>query len=85
MNVLVYVIQSQSSGKIYIGQTSNLPRRIEQHNDPTCRITLHTKRNSGPWKVVHKEEYQTRAEAMRREKQLKSGKGREWLRNNILT
>jgi len=75
MRFLVYVLQSQSTRKIYIGQTVDLRNRIRQHNDPRCKLTLHTKRNPGPWKLVYKEEYHTRSEAMRREKQLKSGSG----------
>ena len=80
----VYVLQSESTGKTYVGQTSDLVRRLCQHNDPNFTVTLYTKRNSGPWKLLHSEEYSTRAEAMHREKNLKSGQGREWIKNNIL-
>jgi putative endonuclease len=80
----VYVLKSQSSGKTYIGQTSNLTKRIQQHNDPSYKLSYYTKRNFGPWKLVYKEEYHTRAEAMRREKQLKSGQGRIWLSKNLI-
>ena len=79
----VYVLINPQ-GKIYIGQTSNLQRRLEQHNDPDCKLTLYTKRHPGPWKLVYYETYRTRAMAMKREKQLKSGKGREWLHKEIL-
>jgi putative endonuclease len=75
----VYVIQSHSTGKVYIGQTSDLRTRLQQHNDPGYRVTLFTKRNPGPWKLVHQEEFATRAEAMKRERQLKSGGVRRWL------
>ncbi len=78
----VYILQSESTGKIYIGQTNDLDRRVAQHNDPDFKLTLHTKRNRGPWKLIHSEEYPTRREAMRREKYLKSGQGREWVRAN---
>ncbi len=83
MAFLVYVLQN-SKGKIYIGQTSNLERRIAQHHDPDCRLTLHTKRHMGPWRLVHSEEFPSRSSAMRREKELKSGKGREWIRKVLL-
>ncbi|HPO17511.1 MAG TPA: GIY-YIG nuclease family protein [Candidatus Hydrogenedentes bacterium] len=76
---VVYVLQSESSGKIYIGQTADLQKRLQQHNDPNCHLTLHTKRNPGPWILVHSEHYPTRTDAMRREKILKSGQGREWI------
>ncbi len=73
-----------SKGEIYIGQTSDLEMRLRQHNDPDCKLTMHTKRRAGPWKLVYYETFETRAEAMRREKQLKSGKGREWIKTEVL-
>jgi putative endonuclease len=76
----VYIIQSETTGKVYTGQTSNVPRRLSQHNDPNNYLTLHTKRNKGPWKLVHVEELPTRSEAMKREKELKTGKGRELIK-----
>lgn len=35
----------------------------------------------GPWEIVYQEHFETRAQAMKREKLLKSGKGREFLAN----
>jgi putative endonuclease len=84
MPYYVYILQSQSTGKTYVGQTDDLERRVAQHNDPDFKLTLYTKRNKGPWKLIHYEEFETRAEAMRREKYLKSGQGREWIRDNLL-
>jgi hypothetical protein len=51
MPYFVYVLRSESSGKIYIGQTEDLQNRLLQHNDPSCRLTLHTKRHPGPWRL----------------------------------
>ena len=70
-----YVLFSPQSRKIYIGQTNNISKRIVRHN---AGQVLSTKAYS-PWNLVHVEEYATRTEAMKREKFLKSGKGREWL------
>ena len=67
--------------EIYIGQTNNLSCRLAEHNDTNCRLTLHTKRHTGPWRLIHSENYSTRSEAMRREKQLKSSRGRAWIRS----
>lgn len=83
MRYYVYILRSESTGKTYVGQTSDLEKRLEQHNDPECRFTLYTKRNKGPWKLIHFEAYNTRSEAMRREKHLKGGQGREWIRTNL--
>ena len=71
-------------GKTYVGQTSNLARRLCQHNDPECRLTLHTKRHKGPWMLLHCEQFATRSVAMRRERELKTGKGRQWIRQVLL-
>ena len=81
----IYVLQSETTGKVYIGQTSELAKRIAQHNDPENKLTKYTKRNRGPWHLVHQEVYKSRLEARNRERVLKSGKGRQWLRDVILT
>ncbi|MGH9735492.1 MAG: GIY-YIG nuclease family protein [Candidatus Acidiferrales bacterium] len=83
MQFFVYVLVN-AEGKTYVGQTSDLERRLVQHNDPNCRLTLYTKRHSGPWRLLHSESFPSRAAAMRREKELNSGKGREWIRRVLL-
>lgn len=72
----VYVLKNEI-GKIYIGQTKDLAKRLLQHNKKSKRGYG---KNDGPFSVVHHEVFPTRANAMYREKMLKSGKGREWLR-----
>ena len=83
MPFFVYVLKNPE-GKIYIGQTQDLQKRLKEHNDPDCRSTLHTKRHPGPWRLFHNEEHGTRREAMARERELKSGLGREWIRKQLL-
>ena len=78
----VYVLLNPA-GALYIGQTNDLARRLQEHNDPEYRGTLHTKRRPGPWQLIYKEQCPTRSEAMRRERQLKSAKGREWIRQQF--
>ena len=78
----VYVIQNQRD-KIYIGQTSNLNKRLDQHNNKNFGRRSYTKIQQGPWKLVYKEKYLSRQKARKREKILKSHKGRDWLRNNL--
>jgi putative endonuclease len=70
-------------GEIYIGQTSDLRSRLRQHNDPDYRGTLHTKRHAGPWDLVYQEQFPTRREAMGRERELKSSRGRDWIRQKL--
>jgi putative endonuclease len=75
----VYVLYSRRFNKIYIGQTANLEKRLFEHNSG---LSTYTKRYM-PWEVIYTEEYATRHEALNREKQLKSQKGREFIWNYI--
>jgi putative endonuclease len=79
MSYWVYILRSETNGKTCVGQTDNLEHRVQQHNGPSLRLALYTKRNPGPWTRIHSEEYAARADAMHREKWLKSGQGREWV------
>lgn len=79
----VYAIQSESTGQIYIGQTADLNRRLSQHNDSANRPSAHTRRHKGPWRLIHYETYLSLAEAIRRERFLKSGKGRQCLKELV--
>jgi putative endonuclease len=69
----VYILRNVRSGRLYTGYTSDLTQRIGQHNNGITKST----KNRGAWELVRSEEFATRAEAMRRERYLKSGKGRE--------
>ena len=71
----VYVLKSIKNNTRYIGSTHDVANRLKEHNNGKCRYT------SGrmPWSLVYREAYATRAEAMRREKFLKLGQGRQWL------
>ena len=72
----VYVLRNASTGRQYTGFTADLTQRLGQHNSGVTKST----KNRGAWSLVHQEPFATRAEAMRREKQLKSGRGREELK-----
>ncbi|MBK7093446.1 MAG: GIY-YIG nuclease family protein, partial [bacterium] len=61
----------------YVGQTADLPKRLEQHNSG---LSLWTKRRTN-WSVIFFEIFATRREALTREKWLKSGVGRDFLKN----
>lgn len=75
----VYVLHSLSADKIYIGQTNNLSDRINRHNAGSVRST----KPYCPWKLIYVEEFDLRAKAMKREKELKSHKGRDFIRGKI--
>ena len=76
----VYVLESQSSKKIYIGQTENLEKRLDFHNNSPLDKTSYTHRNPGPWKLIYHEMQQSRQEAIIREKQVKSFRGRMFIK-----
>jgi putative endonuclease len=73
----VYVIYSEKIRKNYTGHTDDIERRVFEHNNGL--LGKYT-RGKGPWKLIYSEEYATRAEAMKREKELKTGKGRDFLK-----
>jgi putative endonuclease len=78
---VVYVLFSLSSGKTYTGMTSDLLTRFHFHNlKSTKGFTVRFR----PWIVVHIEYFTEKSEALLREKELKSGKGRDWLKSNVL-
>ncbi|MFI5219490.1 MAG: GIY-YIG nuclease family protein [Bacteroidia bacterium] len=76
----VYVLHSESSGKIYIGFTSDLEQRIKSHNEVDKKGWT---KNFRPWKVTYTETYDSKQEAMKREKELKSSRGRAFIRNQV--
>ena len=77
----VYVLYSEKFDRLYIGFTSNLENRLLSHNY-LSKKGFTTKFR--PWKLLHSEKFESKKEAMAREKQLKSGQGRQWIRENLL-
>jgi putative endonuclease len=83
MDYCVYILQSISdTDKIYIGYTSHLILRMREHNYSDFDRKAYT-RKFRPWFVIYVEYYETKSDAMNREKWLKSGVGREWISKNI--
>lgn len=78
MKFTVYVIQSDE-GHRYTGQTNDLERRLIEHNNGLSHSTKHGRN----WKVIYSEEKSTHSEAIKFEKWLKTGVGREWLEGKI--
>ena len=75
----IYVLKSKKDLKRYIGQTNKLERRLILHNGGKVKAT----KNRRPFELIYFEKFEDRASAAKREKFLKSGKGRELL-NSIL-
>ncbi len=72
----VYILKSKVAKKSYVGMTDNIERRLREHNSGKSFFT----KNYFPWEIIHKEMYGTREEARKREKYLKSGSGRKFLK-----
>ncbi|HOH84052.1 MAG TPA: GIY-YIG nuclease family protein [Bacteroidales bacterium] len=81
MKYTVYVLKSLSTGKLYTGQTEDIKRRLNEHQTGTGPVR-YTK-GRGPWELVYTEEYDERSQAMKREKYLKTGAGRDFLHRII--
>jgi putative endonuclease len=67
---------------MYIGQTKDLTERLNLHNSKTFSHS-YTARFDGEWKLVYSEEVENRSESLKREKQLKSYKRREFIKQHI--
>ena len=76
---IVYAIKSESRNYIYVGMTNNLERRLNEHNNGENRSTKAYK----PFALFYSEVFETRLEARRKEKYLKSGIGKEFLKSLI--
>ena len=77
---ITYVLHSETHDKIYIGFTSNLEQRLLSHNQlATKGWTIKFR----PWELIYKEEFATKSQAMKREQELKSFQGRQFIRSLI--
>lgn len=72
MQFCVYILLSKKDNKHYIGMTSNLDRRISEHNNGLVKSTKHRR----PFEIIHTEFFENKADALKREKQLKNKKGK---------
>ena len=75
--IIVYALSSQIRNYVYVGQTNNINRRFGQHNDGLERTT----RFYRPFKLIYTEEFRNRTDARIKEKYLKSGVGKEFLKS----
>ncbi len=74
MVYVVYILQSEQDGSFYIGHTGDLGKRLADHNSGESRYT----KRKVPWRLVYEEKFETRSEAMKREKFLKAQKNKEF-------
>jgi putative endonuclease len=75
----VYVLRSVKDGGFYIGYSTDLRRRITEHAAAASFATSFR----GPWKLIYDEAYLDRDDALGRERYLKSGSGRRFLKAQL--
>ena len=75
----VYVLQSEKDNQWYTGYSDNLQRRLKEHKSGQCYAT----KNRRPLKLIYFEGCLSEDDAIAREKYLKSGMGKRFLRNRM--
>lgn len=71
MEYKVYILKSLVNGGYYIGCTTDLEKRIKEHNSGKTKST----KPYSPWKAIYSEDYSNKSEAYKREWHLKHPKG----------
>jgi putative endonuclease len=72
----VYILISIRDNKRYFGFTENIERRLFEHNAGLVKST----KNRRPLRIIHIEEFESKADALKREKELKKKKGKDSFR-----
>lgn len=75
----VYVLESLVDKSWYIGYTTEPKRRLSEHNASKNASTKSKK----PWQILYLEAYRDKRDALGREKFLKSGSGRIYLKKQL--
>ncbi|MCT4582960.1 MAG: GIY-YIG nuclease family protein [Flavobacteriales bacterium] len=78
---VTYILYSNKFNKIYIGYSSSLINRFYSHNKlATKGYTIRYR----PWVVIYVDFFEQKTKAIKHEKFLKSGKGRDWIKNTLI-
>ena len=75
----VYVLKSKKDNKWYTGSTNDLRKRFNQHNSGKSTWT----KGRGPFEIIYYEACFNEDDARSREKYLKSGMGKRYIRNRL--
>ena len=75
----VYILHSGTDAGLYIGYSANLKRRLREHEQGLSFATSFR----APWKLIYYEAYAEQTDAQGREKFLKSGAGRRFIRKQL--
>ena len=75
----IYILLSEKDGKRYIGYTSDLKRRIEEHNNSLVESTKHRR----PLRLIYYEACLNEEDAKKREKYFKSQWGYKFINKRL--
>ena len=76
---VVYILFSKKLNKFYVGSSTDIDRRLTEHNSGKSKFTS----RGMPWLLIYKEDYSTLTEAKKRELQIKKRKSRFYLQELI--
>lgn len=79
MYYVVYILKSLKDDKFYVGQTQDLEKRLIRHNRGMVKST----KNRLPLILIYSERFQTRSEAIKREKYFKSLEGGTFIKKYL--
>ena len=80
-NYYVYILKSHKTGHLYKGFTTDLEKRLDEHNN---QKTIHTDKTDGPFKLIWHCTFSDKLKALSFEKYLKSGSGRAFINKHFL-
>ncbi|MGM0408933.1 MAG: GIY-YIG nuclease family protein [Bacteroidota bacterium] len=79
MNYFTYILFSEKLNRYYIGSSQNITKRLERHNAGATKSI----KAGRTWKIVYFEEYNTKAEAMKRENYIKRMKSKTFVKSRF--
>ena len=75
----IYIIQNKKDGRWYTGFTNDLRKRFNEHNNNKVVST----NNKCPFELIYYEACFNKYDALAREKYLKTGMGKRYLKNRL--
>ena len=81
MPFYVYILRSEKNGKYYIGSTNDLNDRFKRHNEGRSKYI----KPGIPWQLMYFEEYPDSSKTIKREKEIKNRKSKEFIESLIKT
>ena len=79
MKYFVYILRSEVDGCYYVGYTHDLDLRLIHHNDGWTKST----KAKRPWSLVYSEEFGSKSDAIKREREIKRMKSRAYIESLI--